>query len=90
MTQTPSSWKRVCSAGVTDPPLGATGTDELHFHARVQGLNSLQTGNPVRITVDASQVFVFPAESRPIHALRGFVANRRTLSTLMQTVAKPV
>ena len=38
-----------------------TGTDELHFHARVPGLNSLQTGSPVRITVDASQVFVFPA-----------------------------
>jgi iron(III) transport system ATP-binding protein len=38
-----------------------TGTDELHFHARVPGLNSLQTGSPVRITVDATQVFVFPA-----------------------------
>ncbi|PDH57660.1 MAG: ABC transporter ATP-binding protein [SAR116 cluster bacterium MED-G06] len=38
-----------------------TGTDELHFHARVPGLNSLQTGSPVRITVDATQAFVFPA-----------------------------
>ena len=38
-----------------------TGTEELHFHARVPGLNSLQTGSPVRITVDAAQAFVFPA-----------------------------
>jgi len=38
-----------------------TGTDALHFHARVPGLNSLQTGSPVRITVDATQAFVFPA-----------------------------
>lgn len=38
-----------------------TGTDELHFHARVPGLNSLQTGSPVRITVDATQAFVFPS-----------------------------
>jgi len=38
-----------------------TGTDELHFHARVPGLNSLQTGSPVRITVDTTQAFVFPA-----------------------------
>ncbi|MEC7050084.1 MAG: ABC transporter ATP-binding protein, partial [Pseudomonadota bacterium] len=37
------------------------GTEELHFHARVPGLNSLQTGSPVRITVDAAQAFVFPA-----------------------------
>ncbi len=38
-----------------------TGTEELHFHARVPGLNSLQTGSPVRITVDTAQAFVFPA-----------------------------
>ena len=38
-----------------------TGTDELHFHARVPGLNSLKTGSPVRITVDTAQAFVFPA-----------------------------
>ena len=38
-----------------------TGTDELHFHARVPGLNSLQTGSPVRISVDSAQAFVFPA-----------------------------
>ena len=37
------------------------GTEELHFHARVPGLNSLQTGSPVRITVDTAQAFVFPA-----------------------------
>ena len=37
------------------------GTEELHFHARVPGLNSLQQGAPVRITVDPAQAFVFPA-----------------------------
>ena len=37
------------------------GTEELHFHARVPGLNSLKTGSPVRITVDTEQAFVFPA-----------------------------
>ena len=37
------------------------GTEELHFHARVPGLNSLKTGSPVRITVDTAQAFVFPA-----------------------------
>ncbi|MEC8216371.1 MAG: ABC transporter ATP-binding protein [Pseudomonadota bacterium] len=38
-----------------------TGTSELHFHARVPGLNSLQTGSPVRVTVDKAQTFVFPS-----------------------------
>ena len=38
-----------------------TGTSELHFHARVPGLNSLQTGSPVRVTVDKAQAFVFPS-----------------------------
>lgn len=38
-----------------------TGTNELHLHARVPGLNSLQTGSKVRITVDPSQAFVFPS-----------------------------
>lgn len=38
-----------------------TGTDELHLHARVPGLNSLPAGSPVRITVDPSQAFVFAA-----------------------------
>ncbi|MDA9929622.1 ABC transporter ATP-binding protein [Alphaproteobacteria bacterium] len=36
------------------------GTEELHLHARVPGLNSLQTGSSVRITVDPTQAFVFP------------------------------
>ena len=40
-----------------------TGTDELHLHARVPGLNSLPSGSRVRITVDPSQAFVFPAVS---------------------------
>ena len=40
-----------------------TGTDELHLHARVPGLNSLPSGSQVRITVDPSQAFVFPAVS---------------------------
>ena len=40
-----------------------TGTDELHLHARVPGLNSLPGGSRVRITVDPSQAFVFPAVS---------------------------
>ena len=38
-----------------------TGTSELHFHARVPGLNSLQTGSPVRVSVDKAQTFVFPS-----------------------------
>ena len=38
-----------------------TGTSEMHFHARVPGLNSLQTGSPVRVTVDKAQAFVFPS-----------------------------
>jgi len=38
-----------------------TGTSELHFHARVPGLSSLQTGSPVRVTVDKAQAFVFPS-----------------------------
>ena len=38
-----------------------TGKSELHFHARVPGLNSLQTGSPVRVTVDKAQAFVFPS-----------------------------
>ena len=38
-----------------------TGTNALHLHARVPGLNSLQIGSKVRITVDPSQAFVFPS-----------------------------
>jgi len=40
-----------------------TGTNELHLHARVPGLNSLQSGSKVRITVDPSQAFVFPSSA---------------------------
>ena len=38
-----------------------TGTNTLHLHARVPGLNSLQSGSKVRITVDPMQAFVFPS-----------------------------
>ena len=38
-----------------------TGTNALHLHARVPGLNSLKSGSKVRITVDPSQAFVFPS-----------------------------
>ena len=38
-----------------------TGTDELHLHARVPGLNSFGEGTQVRISVDAEQAFVFAA-----------------------------
>ncbi len=38
-----------------------TGTDELHLHARVPGLNSFGEGTRVRISVDADQAFVFTA-----------------------------
>ena len=38
-----------------------TGTDELHLHARVPGLNSFSEGTRVRISVDSEQAFVFAA-----------------------------
>jgi len=38
-----------------------TGTDELHLHARVPGLNSFAEGTKVRISVDPAQAFVFDA-----------------------------
>ncbi len=38
-----------------------TGTDELHLHARLPGLNSFSEGARVRISVDADQAFVFAA-----------------------------
>ena len=38
-----------------------TGTDELHLHARVPGLNSLEAGAKVRLSVDPEQAFVFSA-----------------------------
>ena len=38
-----------------------TGTDELHLHARLPGLNSFSEGARVRISVDTDQAFVFAA-----------------------------
>lgn len=38
-----------------------TGREELHLHARVPGMNQLQSGSAVRITVDPEQAFVFQA-----------------------------
>ena len=38
-----------------------TGTDELHLHARLPGLNSFSEGARVRVSVDADQAFVFAA-----------------------------
>ena len=35
-----------------------TGTDELHLHARIPGLNSIEVGSQVRINVDQAQSFV--------------------------------
>jgi len=37
------------------------GTEELHLHARVPGLNSLEEGAKVRLSVDPAQAFVFAA-----------------------------
>jgi len=38
-----------------------TGTNEMHLHARLPGLNSFSEGARVRISVDADQAFVFAA-----------------------------
>ena len=38
-----------------------TGTDKLHLHARIPGLNSIEVGSQVRIKVDPAQSFVFAA-----------------------------
>ena len=38
-----------------------TGRSEIHLHARIPGLNSLEVGSQVRVRVDPSQAFVFQA-----------------------------
>ena len=38
-----------------------TGRSEIHLHARIPGLNSIEKGSQVRLRVDASQAFVFRA-----------------------------
>ena len=36
-----------------------TGRNEIHLHARIPGLNSIEVGSQVRVRVDPSQAFVF-------------------------------
>ena len=38
-----------------------TGRSEIHLHARIPGLNSIEAGSQVRVRVDPSQAFVFKA-----------------------------
>ncbi len=38
-----------------------TGGDEIHLHARIPGLNSIEVGSQVRVRVDPAQAFVFAA-----------------------------
>jgi iron(III) transport system ATP-binding protein len=38
-----------------------TGRSEIHLHARIPGLNSIEAGSQVRVRVDSSQAFVFKA-----------------------------
>ena len=38
-----------------------TGRDEIHLHARIPGLNSIEVGSQVRVRVDPAQAFVFAA-----------------------------
>ena len=38
-----------------------TGRSEIHLHARIPGLNSIEAGSQVRVRVDPSQAFVFEA-----------------------------
>ncbi len=38
-----------------------TGRSDIHLHARIPGLNSLEAGSQVRVRVDPSQAFVFCA-----------------------------
>lgn len=45
---------------------GADG-QEAHLHARVPGVFLPEEGQPVAISLDASQVFVFPAGTRAAH-----------------------
>ena len=39
-----------------------TGRDEIHLHARIPGLNSIEVGTQVRVRVDPAQAFVFSIE----------------------------
>ncbi|MDC1383528.1 ABC transporter ATP-binding protein [Candidatus Puniceispirillum sp.] len=39
-----------------------TGRDEIHLHARIPGLNSIEVGSQVRVRVDPAQAFVFSGE----------------------------
>ena len=39
-----------------------TGRDEIHLHARIPGLNSIEVGSQVRVRVDPAQAFVFSVE----------------------------
>lgn len=39
-----------------------TDNDELHLHARIPGLNSIEVGSRVRVRVDPAQTFVFGAD----------------------------
>ena len=41
-----------------------TGRDEIHLHARIPGLNSIEVGSQVRVRVDPAQAFVFPAGNK--------------------------
>jgi len=38
-----------------------TGRSQIHLHARIPGLNSIEVGSQVRVRVDPSQAFVFEA-----------------------------
>ena len=38
-----------------------TGRDDIHLHARIPGLNSIEVGSQVRVRVDPAQAFVFPS-----------------------------
>ena len=44
-----------------------TGNDEIHLHARIPGLNSIEVGSQVRIRVDPAQAFVFAAGNNVGH-----------------------
>ena len=40
----------------------STDRDEIHLHARIPGLNSIEVGSQVRVRVDPAQTFVFAIE----------------------------
>jgi len=41
-----------------------TGRSDIHLHARIPGLNSIEAGSQVRVRVDPSQAFVFRGNSQ--------------------------